>query len=304
VAAARAADTVVVLRNGNVIEGDVSRVGDRFVIRRQGSEIRLPEADVWLTAADLRRAYRQIAGQVNRQAGGHARLAHWCWRHELRDEAAEQLTLARRANPDYPGLTELERHIASADNGRQVRLPAAAPQPDIPALDGVRDRLSKRTMLDFTVSVQPLVLNRCANATCHGPATKTAYQLARPPRTAPMTRSLTEKNLSATLGMIDIHEPTNSLLLLSARAPHGGAPCRLDESQRELLTGWVMRAAAEIDGRRAPSPDTVVRDTDAIPPLHAPEPGDEPATGHRERGGAAGNDPFDPDIFNRLHGGT
>jgi hypothetical protein len=100
--------------------------------------------------------------------------------------------------------------------------------------------------------------------------------------------------------MIDVHEPANSLLVLSAMAPHGGGASQLDEAQLALLVTWVNRATAEITGHVADSPEPPTPAADSTPGL--PEQVQaEPSSSQAESHAPSPADPFDPEIFNRRH---
>src|SRR5436190_510005 len=70
---------VLVLRNGQVLEGDVTRAGDYYVVGRgEGSELRLKADEVELLCSSMDEAYefkvRHLSGL---SAKSHVELAKW-----------------------------------------------------------------------------------------------------------------------------------------------------------------------------------------------------------------------------------
>src|SRR5258708_7005444 len=76
---------VLVLRNGQVIEGDVTRAGDIYVVSRgEGSELRPKADEVELFCSSLDEAYEFKARHLSGlSAKSHLELAKWCLRHRL-----------------------------------------------------------------------------------------------------------------------------------------------------------------------------------------------------------------------------
>src|SRR4029079_10211926 len=83
---------VLVLRNGYVIEGEVTRAGDYYLVTKgEGSELRLKTGDVELFCGSLLEAYDFKAQHLSGpSAGQHVELAKWCLRHGLHAKCAEQ----------------------------------------------------------------------------------------------------------------------------------------------------------------------------------------------------------------------
>jgi len=150
-------------------------------------------------------------------------------------------------------------HLAITSQGRS----SAAPR-----LAGGGDAAGPRSipLEQFTQAVQPLLLNRCATAACHGSVARSTYRLARAPWNGPMTHRLTHQNLEATLEYVDGEQPRNSPLL-TLPLGHGhplifrGHPA--DEQQYRQLAAWVLEASGHSPGppavpAPAPAPEGAV----------------------------------------------
>ncbi|HEY2882107.1 MAG TPA: hypothetical protein VGJ15_06725, partial [Pirellulales bacterium] len=86
---------LVVLRNGEFFSGAVTRQADRYVIVRDGSEIRLPAREVDFVCQSVDEAYstlrrRVVAGRIDDRLN----LADWCLRHNLLGDAAQEIAEA------------------------------------------------------------------------------------------------------------------------------------------------------------------------------------------------------------------
>ncbi len=104
---------------------------------------------------------------------------------------------------------------------------------------------------EFTRAIQPLLLNRCGQTTCHGNAARNTFQLSRLAPGKMTRRDLTLRNLRAVLAQIDEHDAERSPLLLQAVSVHGPAQRSSIEPhevrQYERLVGWV-REVAQAEG--------------------------------------------------------
>jgi hypothetical protein len=193
--------------------------------------------------------------------------------------------------------------------------------------------LSEATVAGYVREVQPLLVNSCASAACHGSRSTNAFRLHPIATGRRVQRLASDENLEMVLGYIDRAEPTRSPLLSvsqSGDAAHRAAfrgPRAVD--QRELLTAWVERVAAELPKGDSASESPFSRAVDVTessgnaaedtPRREGSNPPGEvvPASATDSFGGAAESDAelaervlreeqvdaFDPDEFNRLiHG--
>src|SRR4051794_25589052 len=79
---------VLVLRNGQVLEGDVIRAGDYYIVSRgEGSELRLKLDEIELLCGSMDEAYEFKVRHVPvASVKSHLELAKWCLRHGLFDK--------------------------------------------------------------------------------------------------------------------------------------------------------------------------------------------------------------------------
>jgi hypothetical protein len=243
----------------------------------------------------------------------------WCLRHRLHARASDQLLASIALDPGHPQISSLSSRLQAAE---QRDLPiesqssteqaaattdlSLAPLPDI--------KLSAAAMQQFTSSVQPLLMNRCAAGACHGLGSSSALQIIRPPARQAVTSRLTQRNLRAVLQFVRTDAPQASPLLVKPQHPHGGLnEAVLDiaaSPQTETLREWILQlksgpgARAALVKSREDDPNPQLKEADvSIPPPTTPLENTARDTAPvKEAMSDEAADPFDPEIFNRHHG--
>jgi hypothetical protein len=234
--------SLVVLRNGEVLAGKISRDGERYLVSAEGTEIRLSPREVDFVCQTLDEAYnvqhnRVVAGRIEDRLS----LADWCLRHQLLGYAAREITAAMQIDSKNPRVMLLDARLRRAlvpEPTKAAETNTAATRPiSADELERLVRSLPPSTVEAFTSTVQPMLLNYCATAGCHGPNSSSSFTLSRAPLEKIAARRLTERNLYNTLQWIDRDNPVDSKLLTSAREPHGpdqqrfqfGQCCRRDQ---------------------------------------------------------------------------
>jgi hypothetical protein len=322
--ASPARPSLLLLRNGNVLEGEITQAGDYYVVLLGESEIRLPARDVEAQVATLDEAYElKKFGLFGRGATPHLNLAEWCLRNELHARCAEQLVAAIRAEPEHPKIAQIERRLALATEARPTTDTATAKIPAKPVssvtvrsddLEKAVRALPKASVEKFAAIIQPLLLNRCGANQCHGANSKTEFHVLRPAAGQAATQRFTQRNLYAALQQIDAANPDQSPLLVLPQRQHGSSLVAVfdKQTQKQLdeLKTWVRLTVA------APEPTvpatiptgeaaTLSQPAAALPSESAPKTTDESRNPPQQA--ALGDqfvprDPFDPEIFNRRFG--
>lgn len=244
---------VLVLRNGQIITGGVTRAGDFYVVTLgENAEIRQPAVEVEAFCASLDEAYEFKRGHL---AGAgvrpHLDLAEWCLRHNLHARCAEQLVAAMRIAPEDERLLQLERRLKlSVESPPAVTAPNPASTAAISAqqLDDALRALPRGSVEKFSGTVQPILLNRCGANQCHGPNAKSEYSLLRPPEGQIASRRFTQRNLYATLRYLNPSDPEASPLVVKAQQRHGMALTAVfdkhTQNQLAELIGWAKLSVA------------------------------------------------------------
>jgi hypothetical protein len=334
---ANAAPKTVVLKDGGVLVGNVSLAGDRYVVTRAGSEMRVATANVQFICGSLDEAYELHREKIARSdAASHLALADWCLRYNLVSQATRELADARRLDPLHPRVNLLERRLAATIARTQSARPASPSaaervtpaSPSAPAKAAARiDELPDGAVERFTRKVQPILVNNCTASGCHQPGGPQDFQLDRAMLHGLGNRRTTMHNLAATLAIIDREQPQLSPLLTVPRETHGGMDRPIigprQQAAFERLVDWVaLITNTDDDSDTTTQPDpahqlaaldeatmasvadanTSLR-SDVAPPSVAVE--NAPARAVPIRYGAQlqpwqPKDPFDPEIFNRA----
>jgi hypothetical protein len=316
---------LLLLRNGNVLQGEITQAGDYYVvILGKSGELRLAASEVEAQVATLDEAYElKRHGLFGRGATPHLELAEWCLRQGLLARCGEQLELARQVETDNPRIADLERRLklATAPPPQTRSVPvtvsvSAATAISSQALEKTVHALPRGSVEKFAAVVQPLLLNRCGANQCHGTNAKTALHLVRPPAGQAATQRITQRNLYAVLQQLNPSDPEKSPLLVEAQRRHGTALTapfdRHTQKQLDELTMWVLLTVPS----SPPGPPTIAVDGQAtlLQPALPAESADSsaaaqdaaPATAAGKRDAAADRfvprDPFDAELFNRRFG--
>ncbi len=243
---------MLVLRNGEVISGEVHRQDDRYEVVGNDSEVALPVRDVDFMCHSLDEAYRVQQGRtVAGHIEDHLNLAEWCLRHDLTGYAAAEIAAAMEIDPQNRRLVLLDRRLrlsieeaarpkVAATGHTKSALPATAEE-----LERMVRSLPSGTAETFTATIQPMLLNYCATAGCHGPNASSKYTLLRPALgKLPLVR-VNQRNLYNTLQWINHDKPAESKLLKAAAEPHGLAGTTpngvLDSTKNQELIAWVLQ---------------------------------------------------------------
>jgi hypothetical protein len=333
---------ILVLRTGRVLRGEIARVGDRYVVALgEHDEVGVPLDAVEMQCPSLEDAYRRKRDQLPPagKVADHLRLADWCLRYDLLACAAEQLMAAQQCDPADPENAIFEKRLTLAAQ-RPATLSSESKSvvrtiiP--PNTDEIVGDLPAGTVEQFTTVIQPLLINRCGSASCHGPNSHSSFRLTYPNWSRTLPRRFTQRNLQAVLALLDRAQPQRSPLLTMATAVHGNLskPALTDDDTTQLshLAEWIHLSL----GNASPEPPAALNSPDSLllqpgarqpgmsaataadratkpqPPAttESPERVDnrvqkashvspvDPAAGSLP----GGSDPFDPEIFNRRFG--
>ncbi|TWT67727.1 hypothetical protein Pla123a_42830 [Posidoniimonas polymericola] len=229
-----AADGVscVLLHNGNVMTGRVSRSGGRVLLSNVGSQLWLEESAIAHEAATLEEVYQWKRAAIKRPTvNDHLRLASWCLEQRLMPQASRELLEARVADPTDRRVAVLERRLFESSRPRQsdpavrpasyeapVLAPARAPATTSAAIESLPPGVAEQ----FVRRVQPILVNNCTAGGCHQGTGPEEFILDRSLLHGQGDHRTTHANLTAVLEYIDRHDPAASTLLNAAQRPHAG----------------------------------------------------------------------------------
>jgi hypothetical protein len=326
---------IIVLRNGQIIEGRITRAEGLYVVELSDGQIRIKAADVDLVCGSVEEGYqRKRAAIPVGNVQYHLELAQWCLRQGLLGPAAAELADAVAADPKHPMIGVMQHRLKTAQEppptAETTRSSASGPSND--DLDRMIRGLPHGAVETFTQSVQPVLMNHCTSSGCHGPQSETGLRLLRAPAGKSASRRVTQRNLYSALQFIDRENPAASQLLSAASGPHGAARYAIFNEHQALqykrMVDWANQLAHHPTSE---APATVTPSEFGEPPAwflsgSGPQPQSQearkarpqPAAGQSvaaRRGGARPAakapgeaapasfnqpaDPFDPELFNR-----
>jgi hypothetical protein len=260
---------VLLLREGGVLTGKISRAGDRYFVTGPSSEISLPAASVELVCHSLQAAYEHRRRTLRKpSANAHLALAEWCLRYNLYPQAAEQLIAARGLDARHPKLALLERRlnvVSQSLKDRSIHSPPARAELTATAAANTSQPfvgdVSAEAVERFARKVQPLLVNNCTMSGCHRPGGKQSFQLDRSLLHDMASPRSTRQNLTAALALVDRERPHESPLLKIGRTDHGGMDRPIfgprQHQQFLQLVGWVNLVTNSEHGDSANPPSVV-----------------------------------------------
>jgi len=252
-----AGQTILVLRSGQTFEGRITEVEGGCIVDLVDGQIRIKKADIDLICHSLDEGYQQKRAAI--QIGNvqhHLELAHWCLRHQLWGHAAAELADATVADPNNPAIAAMRHRLDMAVEPPPKHDPTTPPKsgPTNEELDRLIRSLARGTVEAFTQSVQPVLMNHCATAACHGPQSDTGLRLFRVQVGKTASRRVTQRNLYSVLSYVDRDNPTASTLLTLPSGPHGTAKHAVfnehQAAQYKRLVDWTCQLTKQ------PLPDT------------------------------------------------
>jgi hypothetical protein len=276
--------SILVLHDGGVLVGTISRTADRYLVSRAGSEIQVPIASVLTTCNSLQEAYEHRREKMSRPTvNAHLALAEWSLRYGLLPQAARELLDARGLEPLHPRLKLLERRLMAASQPRSPKqdiVVAATHEEPINTNANAADSdtmfaadLPKEAIERFTRKVQPILVNNCTLSGCHQPGGEQPFQLDRALLHGLANRRSTMKNLAATLALVNREQPHLSPLLTVPRRSHGGMQSPVIGPRQQVafnhLGDWVKLVtpptSEEQDVLPPGEPDAASLDTGSSP---------------------------------------
>jgi hypothetical protein len=274
---------LLLLFDGRVIIGDISEVAGGYAVRRAEGTITLPFEFVRLTATSLPEAYeKQRDNLENPNAEQHLTLARWCFRYHLREQAVAELEAALKLEPFRREARELLKLIEAAESDQKpgaVQGTGSDPAMTVPG-EQTSAGISQDNHVEFVRRIQPLLVNKCGNATCHGSVSTNGLRLHNVRTGRRHQRIHSDENLATILEFVDSDFPLRSPLLRQPQDPdspaHRGVFAgALGADQVRLLHEWVHAVAVD---RQLAHQDDVPVTPDPQPVIERTGRSEEPAS--------------------------
>ena len=285
----------LLLNDGRLIQGVVSREGSVYVVTKPIGVMRFPKKIVEGKYESLQATYEHKLVQLpDDDPAERVKLAKWCVANNLIPEANEQLHKVLEISPDHGPAQAMLSQLAVSDRSKAKRFDPAVRQ--TAAEDVVEDRpgahdsavlrgaergmgvsglpvifdlprtLAIRRADEFARFIHPVLQLKCAK--CHNAGYEGTFQLVPVATAKQLTADALRANMDATLRLIDPENPSKSELLSSTLRPHGSGPRKRpifegsNSRAYQILAVWVNSLSAQSPRRdRAMKPgagDTAV----------------------------------------------
>jgi len=247
-------DGVLLLRNGRLVQGRISRSAGGYVVEVTNGRMMVPATQVRFQAASRDAAYRRLRQSIPDASPKYRlSLAAWCLTNKLYGQARKEVQSVLKTDPEHSAAKRMLRRIdemldPKSEENTKKRTPFSErlAAPDVTALAGLAPEISRT----FVARVQPILMNGCALAGCHGPKAENGFQLFRVHLRAGSRRGHSERNLAATLRFVNLDDPLQSPLLTTPRGNHGRRGQAIFRGrggarQITILREWVKAVAAD-----------------------------------------------------------
>ncbi len=257
-----ARERVIVMNSGRILSGQMTRNAGGWLVEHASGRVQVPGDQVKVVADSLREAYRkQRDAVVEPTPATHILLAQWCITYRLNDEARDELKKCLKHDPEHQEARKLLRRLeesltVKAVASEEIVQPHWKSQlqgknsdgfvvPEVESLGG----LSKETATSFTARVQPLLVNKCGNASCHGAVSRGEFKLYSTRLGGNGNRMHTERNLAEVLRYIDLRDPALSPLVTAPQGSHAGGTAIFHgpqgNEQLKTLRTWIKQVSQE-----------------------------------------------------------
>ena len=249
---------VLLLTSNRLVEGRISHSAGGYVVEKQFGTLVISFDQVRLTALDRGEAFRKLKAMLpKKNVDTNVSLAQWCMTYGLYSECRAELRDALALQPDRDDARKLLKRLEEIINPSK---PVHLAQPVAPSRtqDGFLVReprslagLSPESARYFVIKVQPILMNKCGNASCHGSMVANEFRLTRVGFRRRSHRIFAERNLSAVLKFVDLKTPDNSPLLRVPKGSHGRGGRVVfsgpqGKAQWRSLRDWVRTIAKEL----------------------------------------------------------
>jgi hypothetical protein len=247
-------DGVLALVDGRVVAGRVTAAPGGYLLKRHGAADEMVPSFLVQTAADsLTGCYENLRDQVrNPRPDDHLRLADWCLRQKLYEEARTEVTAALKLDANRRDARELLVRLEELTNptprNRQAESsPVRTRDGYLAHTAAAGGEPGPETTSLFVRRIQPLLVSKCGNAGCHGGSDAGEFQLSNIRRNSSSGRVTTLENLKEVMSFVDSGSPQATGLLKALQSPthedvfSGTAAA----GQRAALREWVAAAARD-----------------------------------------------------------
>lgn len=246
------------LKSGLMLEASGAKSETHYEVKAEFGSMLVPIENVEFIGESREQIWQHKKRQVDpANCTQLMKLAEWCFSNNFQKEGLEQYHLALKVVPNDQLAGFIRQRIAAAETqsasfGEKMNMPesgihvAELPDDD-PEWTRWVNGVPSSVFDTFSKKVQPILVQRCASAACHGSSGENQYKINIPRQSGGRT---TNMNLRSSVQWIDTENPSNSPLLSALVTSHAGkkALFSVESDQYHNFIEWIQLAAKELPG--------------------------------------------------------
>ena len=283
------------LKTGLLVEGTATFDGQQHTVQTPFGSLNILAQNVEFIGVSKRDVYLYRRNKIEpTDCNALIRFAEWCISNGLTAEGIAEYHRAGQVAPQAALAGVIRQRLEMLQQIEHPSPTIIVPQANTPAV-------SRQMFENYVRRVQPLLVNRCLSADCHGTLSKQQLRIGIPQE---MMGSTSRRNLQAVLAFVNLDNPMESPLLKGMITPHGEwkTALRVESIQYNQAALWVQQVAHEL----SPTPQPAAQQSDNIPAQVAalPEqfrqslPREERVNLPEPTTKQGVFDPLDPEVFN------
>jgi|GEM_PF-5513324 len=243
------------LKTGMLVEASVETAGDSIKLKTQYGTMQVPKENIEFACETRENVYRYKKSQVSPNSCTQIiNLAEWCLDNGFNREAFAEFQAALLIAPNDNLKNFIQQRIEQIQ--RSATQTEIAAKTINEAADGeTRDTtdffdrwangVPNHVFDTFSKKVQPILVQRCASADCHGTSSSQKFKIQIPRQPGGKT---TRNNFRATVQFINPDNPGASQVLSALVTKHAGkrALFSVESEQYANFIDWFQRTAREL----------------------------------------------------------
>lgn len=234
----------LLLKNDRVLAGRVELRGEFYAVTiADQSRVSIPVDQVAHVGRDREELYQFKAKSITRwRVGDHFHFTRWCLLNDLLDQAAEHYLYVAKEAAGHPRVEQLAKelkkklleqpdfraHLGLAPLEESTKTPnrwAGSNSQEAEVVSASDARSLAETAMHpqiaarFSQRIQPILMNRCSQAACHGAQSQNGLRLIEP--YAQAYAKISSDNLRSVLGQVSTNDQEMSALIKYATTVHG-----------------------------------------------------------------------------------
>lgn len=241
------------MKSGLLMQAFGTKGETHYEVRTEALNMQVPIENVEFIGENREQVWLYKKSQIDpTNCSQLMKLAEWCLNNNFQTEGIEQYQSALRVAPNDQLANFIRQRISTVKppSDEKTNIPesgihVAEIQDNDPELTRWVNGVPNSVFDTFSKKVQPILVQRCASAACHGSNSENQYKINIPRQSGGRTTSM---NLRSSVQWIDTENPGNSPLLSALVTSHVGkkALFSVESDQYNHFVEWIQLAAKEL----------------------------------------------------------